>query len=72
MILDPIVEEVRKARRDLFEECGNDLGRFFEFLRESEKKHGDRLIRSVEELRTRRKSTAAAETDLSSASPPSR
>ena len=47
MINDPIVEEVRKARRELFEQCGNDLGRFFEFIRQSEAEHGDRLITSI-------------------------
>ena len=37
MINDPIVEEVRKARQELFDQCGNDLHRYFEFIRESEK-----------------------------------
>ena len=73
MINDPIVEEVRKARQELFDQCGNDLHRYFEFIRESEKKHGDRLIRSVEELRALgRASAAITEISVRSACPPSR
>jgi len=47
MINDPIVEEVHKLRDQLFEACGNDLGRFFEFIRKSQAQHGDRLITSL-------------------------
>jgi hypothetical protein len=71
MINDPIVEEVQRVRSEMFEKCGNDLHRYFEFIRESEKQHGHRLIRSVEELRARRKSAAATESGASSNSPPS-
>jgi hypothetical protein len=47
MIDDPIVEEVRKARQDLFEKCGCDLDRFMEFLRESQSTHAGRLITTL-------------------------
>jgi len=47
MINDPIVEEVRKVRQELFERCGCDLERFMEFIRKSQAKHGDRLITSL-------------------------
>ncbi len=47
MINDPIVEEVHKVRRELFEKCDNDLSKFFEFIRQSQAKHGDRLITSL-------------------------
>jgi hypothetical protein len=47
MIDDPIVEEVRKAREELFEKCGNDLERFMEFIRKSQVQHGSRLITSL-------------------------
>ena len=37
--IDPIVEEMRNAGRKIQEECGNDLHKYFEMLRESEKRH---------------------------------
>ena len=46
MTNDPIVEEVRKLRQELFERCGNDLDRFMEFIRTSQAQHGERLITS--------------------------
>ena len=35
---DPIIEEVRRARKELFAEYGNDLGALVAALREMEKK----------------------------------
>jgi hypothetical protein len=37
MIEDPIVDEVRRNRRELSEKHGNDLRRLVEYLREQEK-----------------------------------
>ncbi len=42
---DPIVEEVREARRKLMEECGNDLTQLSKRLSEDQKRHGDKLVR---------------------------
>ncbi len=53
MINDPIVEEVRKVRQELFEQCGCDLERFMDFIRKSQAKHGDRLITSLAEKERR-------------------
>ena len=61
MINDPIVEEVRKVRQGLFEKCGNDLGRFFEFIRKSQAQHSDRLVTSVKKRHV--KEQAAPPTD---------
>jgi hypothetical protein len=47
MLNDPIVEEVHKVRDEIFKECGNDFGRFFEFIRKSQAGHSDRLITSL-------------------------
>jgi hypothetical protein len=52
MINDPIVEEVRKVREELFEKCGNDLNRYMEFIRLAETKHAGRRITSPEMLRS--------------------
>ena len=71
MINDPIVEEVRRVRQELFERCGCDLDRYMEFIRKAESQHGDRLVTSLEELRARRDSAAEAENKVSSANPPS-
>ncbi len=48
---DPVVEEVREIRRKIFEECGNDLHRYFERLREKEKNSTNPKITSPEELK---------------------
>ena len=49
MVDDPIVEEVRKVRQELFEQCGCDLERFMEFIRQSQANHGGRVITSLQE-----------------------
>lgn len=40
----PIVVEVRRAGRRIFEEAGNDLHVLFQRLREAEKKHPERVV----------------------------
>jgi len=47
MTNDPIVEEVRMARQELFEQCGSDLEQFMDFIRRSQSKHEERLITSL-------------------------
>jgi hypothetical protein len=42
---DPIVKEVREAGAKLAAEAGNDIHRFFEKLRDAEKKYGKPLVR---------------------------
>jgi hypothetical protein len=68
MINDPIVEEVRKVRHDLFEQCGCDLAHFMEFLRASQAQHGDRLITSLEELDSRGRLFRGRKAELTEAS----
>ncbi|MBI5384635.1 MAG: hypothetical protein HZA90_08080 [Verrucomicrobia bacterium] len=41
------IEEVWRIRDELSAEYGYDVHRIFAALREEEKKHGDRLVRSV-------------------------
>ena len=41
---DPIVEEVRRIRRQRVEEFGNDPSEYVRRLMESQKKHGDKLV----------------------------
>lgn len=53
---DPIVEEVRQARRKLFEKCGNDLDKFMDYIEERQKEHGDLLV-TQEDLKKRKNST---------------
>lgn len=46
MYRDPIVEEVRKVRREIIEaECKRDEVRFYEHLLQVQAKHSDRLVR---------------------------
>jgi hypothetical protein len=43
--IDPIVEEVRKARDELAREAGYDLRRMAARLQQSQKRHGDKLVK---------------------------
>ena len=49
---DPIVSEVREARRRIFEECGGNLDSMIERLREAESKSKGRCV-TLEEVRSR-------------------
>jgi hypothetical protein len=46
--VDPIVEEVRSWREKIFREAGYDLERLTARLKESQERHGERLVRKVE------------------------
>ena len=41
---DPIVEEVRAARAEIFKEADNDLHKLCELLRKAEQEHKDKLV----------------------------
>ena len=47
MTKDPIVEEVRKARAELFAKSGNDLRIFAKDLRKRQKESGRKSVRPV-------------------------
>ncbi len=40
---DPLVERVRRARREIFEECGQDAHRLFEWAKSIERQHPERV-----------------------------
>ena len=40
---DPLIDEVRQRRRDLFEACGRDLARLAELIRAREAEHPDKV-----------------------------
>lgn len=42
---DPIVAEVRAARRALMEEVGNDIGKLFEYLKRQQEESGREYVR---------------------------
>ena len=42
MINDPIVEEIRKTRQKIFEDCKGDLNKYLDWLKEFEDQ--DRLV----------------------------
>lgn len=42
---DPLVEEVRKRRRELMAEYDNDLGKLIDYIKKERKKYSNRLIR---------------------------
>ena len=41
---DPIVQETREAREELFARFNHDLGALCRFLREREREHADRVV----------------------------
>ena len=43
---DPLIDEVRKWRRTLWERFGDDPDGVYSHLRELEKAHADRLVRA--------------------------
>lgn len=45
MFKDPIVEEVRKTRREIEAELGNDPAKYVQHLREVQERYRDRLVR---------------------------
>ncbi len=44
MLNDPIVEEVRRIRRDIEKEFGSDHEAFYRHVRETQKALGDRVV----------------------------
>ncbi|MFQ5688363.1 MAG: hypothetical protein ACE5GV_17075 [Candidatus Scalindua sp.] len=44
---DPIVEEIRKTRQKMFENCNQNLNEYFNWLKEEEKRNSDKTV-SVE------------------------
>jgi len=41
---DPIVEEVREARRRLAEKCGHDLKKIVAYIQQREKESGHKVV----------------------------
>ena len=41
---DPIVEEIRKTRQKIFEDCKGDLNKYLDWLKEFEGQDQDRLV----------------------------
>jgi hypothetical protein len=41
---DPVVAEIQRAREKIWKECGEDIDRFFDWLKAAEEKHRDRLV----------------------------
>jgi hypothetical protein len=41
---DPLIDEVRQRRRELFAECGYDLNKLFELIRKIQAEHPEKVI----------------------------
>jgi len=50
---DPIVDEVRRARQEIFHACDHDLDRLMDRYQQAETKDRERVV-SLETLRARR------------------
>lgn len=61
MTPDPIVAEVRASRAELMKQCGYDLDRFVERLRQYQQEHPELLL-TKEQLDARRATPASART----------
>jgi len=44
MINDPIVEEVHRIREKLLAECGGDMKKYMDRLRQAQSQHQDRIV----------------------------
>jgi len=42
--LDPLIDEVRQRRRELFAEHGNDLQKLFEAMQRLQAKHPEKVV----------------------------
>jgi hypothetical protein len=51
MKTDPIIAEVRKAREELFAECGHDVKKLFAHLRKCEAARKQKTAKSVSKRR---------------------
>jgi len=60
MWTDPIVEEVRKHRREIEKECKGDLSLLFAKAKELEKTLKGRLVSEIPRKRKKRKSKVTA------------
>ena len=40
---DPLIDEVRQRRRELFAACGNDLNKLFELIQRIQARHPEKL-----------------------------
>ena len=58
---DPIVAEIHRARRRIMEECGGDLERLLDRLRQREVDDAERVVSSVEQGRELLRARAARE-----------
>jgi hypothetical protein len=50
---DPFVEEIRRTRERLLEECGGDLEKLMDRLQAREREDSDRVVRDLNELEAR-------------------
>lgn len=55
---DPIVEEVRRIRREIEAECQDDAQKFYEHLQELQERYGKRLVRRAPRPSTGKKKLA--------------
>ncbi len=51
---DPIVEEIHRIRKKLWEECGRDLDRYFDMIEADEALDKDRLVSKIPGRKKRR------------------
>ncbi len=50
---DPLIDEIRAIRKEIWDRCGNDLDRHFAELRELQERHGGKIIRRPLRQRSR-------------------
>ena len=55
---DPIIDEIRRVRHRISEECGHDPKTLVEYFIRLQERHKDRLIRQRAESHTSKKSAA--------------
>ena len=56
---DPIVEEIRKTRQKIFENCNQNLNDYLNWLKEEEKKNSDNTV-SLESVQKNQRHKSSA------------
>jgi flagellar motility protein MotE (MotC chaperone) len=51
---DPLIDEVRRRRAQISEECGHDMRRFAERIAALQRKHQDRLVKVPSHMKPKR------------------
>jgi hypothetical protein len=56
---DPLIDEVRERRRQIWEECGRDLQKLYERIQQLQEQHPEKLVKRPKGKQGRREDRAS-------------